>query len=98
MKIILDDGTSVPISAVDPQFMQQLLDATEALIETHEKWIATEERKVEAIRKKVFTIRREYDALVAVKDAVERHNELTRKFSEESNLLNTQKESEDVYA
>ena len=86
MKLVLDDGTEIPIIGSAEMF-QKLLDATGALIETNEKWIAARERETEAIRKHVFTLRRCYDAIDAVKDATERNEKLTREVQEMNEKL-----------
>ena len=96
MKIVMDDGIEVSIAGTpDPEDYQELLNSYEALIACHENWISSMERRTEAVRKHVFTLRREYDAILALKDASERHKELTEKFAKENCLLDRKASTEE---
>lgn len=96
MKLVLDNGEEIPIKMIDPKVVQMIITNMEALIETNEQWIATKERETETMRKYVFNLRREYDAIVAVKDALERHNEKLEELAKSCTGLNKQGDPENV--
>lgn len=76
MKIILDDGTELPVEQVNYEEARKIVQNYEALIEHAEKAIECQERITEQMREKTRELRNLYDAWSAIKDAVWRHNNL----------------------